>query len=97
MYKGESMATTLGDVINNIRYIWQQMKNDTSIKDAVYMYYTTTGVMVLLPLICAAFIVYHKAYTLFPHTTSLFVIGIVVLALIGLGIYSGMTQVFTAS
>ena len=91
IYK-EDMSSSLGDVIKNIRYIWQQMKNDTTMQRAVYMYYNSTGVLFWLPLIAAAFYTYHLAYQTFPYTASSFLLGSGALLLLSMGSYLWMTQ-----
>ena len=91
-YKDIGMSS-MGDVINNIRYIWQQMKNDNTMRNAVYMYYNTTGLLLWLPLISAMFYAYHRVYQLFPYTASSFLLGFVALFLLCVGIYLWMSNV----
>ena len=85
---------SLGDVVNNIRYTWQQMKNDTSMQDAVRTYYTTTWYFLWLPLILSVFIVYHNIAGIFPYAANASLIVLIVILLFVTSAYFWMNQTF---
>jgi hypothetical protein len=71
------------------------MKNDTSMKDAVHTYYTTTGYFLWLPIVLGVFIVYHNIASIFPHATHSFLIALIVILLFVTSTYFWINQNFT--